>query len=96
MASQFPIWTRTLGDMLNGGCKVRVICEECHEWKQVDIDALAARVGLEYSLIDRRSRCRLTLGCGGWNKFYFLQAVYRPLWSDARAASWLTPPPPPR
>lgn len=89
MPTQFPHWTRTLGSMLNGGCKVRVICEKCHECRDVDLHALAARVGIEYSLIDRRCRCRMTPGCGGWNRFYYCQAVFRPLWTDARARAWV-------
>jgi hypothetical protein len=89
MPTRFPIWTRTLGDMLNHGCEVRVSCEKCREWRDVDLDALAARVGLEYSLIDRRSRCKLTPACDGWNRFMYLNAVYRPLWTDAAARRWL-------
>ncbi len=84
----FPLWARTLGAMIDEGCKVRAICDRCHEWKDVDITALAARVGPEYSLINRRCPCRLRQGCAGWNRFYILLAVYRPLWTDERSKQW--------
>lgn len=92
MPTQFPLWTRTLGSMLNGGCAVRALCDRCKGSRDVDLDALAARVGLEYSLIDRRCRCRLTAGCRGWNRFYYRQAVFRPLWTDERARQWCVEP----
>lgn len=84
----FPHWTRTLGEMIERDCRVRVICERCHEWKEVDVVALAERVGRDYSLINRRCPCRLRQGCKGWNRFYFKLMVFRPLWSDERSKQW--------
>lgn len=77
--SEFPTWARTLGTMIAGNCRVRVGCTRCGRWDDVDVVALAAKAGLEYSLIDRRCRCRLTPGCKGWNSFSYLLGVYRPL-----------------
>lgn len=89
MPSQFPLWTRTLGDMIEGNCKVRVLCDRCPKWHDVDVPALAELVGLEYSLIDRRCRCKLSPGCGGWNRFYYQNCVFRPLWTDERVRQWV-------
>ena len=87
--SQFPLWTQTLGAMLERDAEVRVICDKCGEWQEVDIAELMLRVGPSYSLVNRRCRCRLTEGCRGWNKFYYLQATFRPLWDEARTRQWL-------
>lgn len=70
--------------MVDGGAEVRVFCTGCREWQQLDIAALEQRAGRSYSLFNRRCRCRLTPGCTGWNRFYYLLGVYRPLWSQDR------------
>ena len=70
-------------------CHVRVICNGCRECRDVDLQALAAKVGPEYSLIDRRCRCRITPGCVGWNRFMYLFGVYRHLWSYERDEIWM-------
>lgn len=52
------------------------------EWEQACRQkwrALAEKVGPEFSLIDRRCRCRLTPGCDGWNRFDFKAGVFRPM-----------------
>lgn len=84
-----PAWVQTLGAMIDRGTEVRVMCEKCRAWQQVDIPALAAKVGRGYSLIDRRCRCRMTAGCRGWNKFAYLTAVYRPLCTDEARYRWM-------
>lgn len=89
MPTQFPAWTETLGAMIDGGCKVRVICTKCRGHRDVDLGALAEKVGRDYSLINRRSHCRMTPGCTGWNRFYYLQATYRPLWTHERSIGWM-------
>ena len=85
----FPLWTRTLGAMIEQDCEVRVSCDRCREWRELDLRALAEVVGREYSLIDRRCACRLTPGCKGWNRFMFKLMVFRPLWTDERARAWV-------
>ena len=89
MPTQFPAWTRTLGTLIDSASPIRVTCDRCGKWADVDLAALAARVGRDYSLIDRRCLCRLTEGCRGWNKFLYLQATYRPLWSVERGDLWM-------
>lgn len=75
-------WLQTLGAMIDGDAKVQVWCDACkasRRFTREDLVALAERKGRDYSLINRRCRCRLTPGCKGWNKFDYLLGVYRPL-----------------
>jgi hypothetical protein len=85
----FPLWVRSVGAMIDHDAEVRVLCTGCKVFVDVNLPGLAERVGRDYSLIDRRCRCRLTPGCRGWNRFYYRQAVFRPLWSDATGSRWL-------
>ena len=74
-----------LGKMLVGGRPVRAHCERCGATKEFtaeDIEALAAKVGWRYSLIDRRCKCRLTPGCDGWNRFEYRQGVWWAMRTD--------------
>lgn len=84
--SEFPPWTLTLGAMIDRDVRVRVLCEG--GFVELDLPALAARVGRGYSLIGRRCRCRITPGCTAWNRFYYLLGVYRPLWREADVLRW--------
>jgi hypothetical protein len=89
MPTAFPLWVRTVGAMIDHGAEIRVLCTGCKAWRDVDLVALVERVGRSYSLVNRRCACRLTPGCGGWNRFYYRQAVFRPLWSDEVGSKWL-------
>ena len=89
MPSRFPAWTETLGAMLDHGAEIRALCTKSCGYRDIDIAALCERLGREYSLIDRRCACRITPGCKGWNRFYYLQATYRPLWTEARSTQWM-------
>jgi hypothetical protein len=60
---------RTLAEMIQGGFQSFVRCSLCKGHRQIDLHALLAKVGPDYSLWNRRSRCKLTKGCKGWNKF---------------------------
>lgn len=86
--SEFPPWARTLGAMIDRGVEVRVICEGSCSYIDLDLAGLAARVGRDYSLIGRRCRCRITPGCGSWNRFHYLLGVYRPLWTSDDVLRW--------
>ena len=88
-SGQFPAWALTLGAMIDHGTEVIAWCSKCQKTKPVDVAALAEKVGRDYSLIDRRCLCRLTAGCRGWNRFLYLQATYRPLWSVERGNLWM-------
>lgn len=71
-----------------GSHTVQVSCDTCGEWRPVDLDALIAKEGPDFSLINRRARCKLTAGCKGWNRFHFQGGVMRPLWTEKRANEW--------
>lgn len=75
-----PTWTTTLGNMIDDYHGVAVGCGHCGSWQMLsvaDLTALAERKGRDYSLWNRRCKCRLKPGCPGWNKFHFLHGVYR-------------------
>ena len=57
---------RTLGKMIDGGHTAMAECSSCRGHRDIDLVALAAKVGRDYSLWNRRSPCRLTDGCKGW------------------------------
>ncbi|WP_225205051.1 hypothetical protein [Novosphingobium huizhouense] len=84
-----PTWVMSLGAMLAADVKVRAMCTECSAYRDIDLYALAAKVGGAYSLLNRRCRCRLTDGCTGWNRFYYLNGRYWPMWNDAGMWRWL-------
>lgn len=72
-------WAMTLGASLDEGfdeqgrtkVMIRAWCGTCRRSKEIDIVALAAKVGRDYSLLNRRCRCRLKPGCPGWNQFSY-------------------------
>lgn len=75
--------------MLDHGAEVRALCTKHCGYRDLDIAALVEKLGRDYSLIDRRCLCRITPGCEGVNRFYYLQATFRPLWSVERGNRWL-------
>ncbi|WP_149521344.1 hypothetical protein, partial [Sphingomonas montanisoli] len=91
----FPNWTHTVAKMIEArGEKpetwiVRVGCDTCKKWRAVDLDALLADRGGNFSLVNRRYRCRLKPDCSGWNQFYYYSGVMRPLWDDATTDRWM-------
>lgn len=78
-------WLENLGAMIDGDANIQTTCTKCRRTKRFtkdDLIALAEKVGRDYSLINRRCRCRLKPGCDGWNRFHYLLGVYRPLWDE--------------
>lgn len=75
--------------MAASDAKISVSCDRCNAYRDVDIPALLAKVGPNYSLINRRCRCKLTPGCNGWNRFRYLHGVMRRLWDDNASDRWL-------
>jgi len=63
-------WTKNLGTMIAEGIKCAGGCDRCRGWKEVDLVKLAEIKGLDYSLWNRRTPCRLTPGCPGKVSFY--------------------------
>lgn len=74
--------------MLDAGARIRANCTEC-TYRDVDLERLVAIKGRDYCLINRRCRCTITAGCGGWVRFYYLCGVYRPLWDEATGMRWV-------
>ncbi|MDD3798319.1 MAG: hypothetical protein PHE36_03975 [Novosphingobium sp.] len=56
--------------MISEGVHCAACCDTCREWKDVDLQALAQVKGPDYDLWGKRTRCRITPGCNGWNRFY--------------------------
>lgn len=73
--------------MLEAEREAHAWCHECHFQQQIDIPALAARVGNDYSLINRRTRCP---NCGAWMNFHYRQAALYPMWDDEMSWRWGT------
>lgn len=84
--------------------RIYATCETCDRDWEVDLPALAEKVPHEYSLINRRTRCQLSVGCAGWNVFWFEDSWYRgeqcdvevrmrmPLFDRKTYLRWLTDP----
>jgi hypothetical protein len=47
------------------------MCDTCSNWRDIDLDELPEKIGADFSLWNRRTRCRLTEGSHGWNRFYY-------------------------
>jgi len=66
-----PFYTRDIASLIAADVHVRALCDTCDGFRSVDLVALAAIKGADYDLWGKRTRCRLTTGCQGWNRFYF-------------------------
>jgi hypothetical protein len=66
-----PSWTENLRTLIASDREVRAWCDTCPApFVIVDVPALARIKGEDYSLWNRRTKCRLTVDCPGWNRFY--------------------------
>ncbi len=65
-----PAWAANLGAMIDGRVLCSACCDRCRAWKEVDLEQLAQAKGRDYSLWGKRTRCRITPGCDGFNRFY--------------------------
>ena len=54
----WPMWARTVGEMIEAQVAVRFACPACKRLYDVDMEALAMLRGRAWSLIDRRGRCK--------------------------------------
>jgi hypothetical protein len=73
--------------MIAIGRQAKAMCEKCSFDAELDLDALRSRVGGDYCLIDRRSKCRI---CGGWVRFFYLQGIWRGMWTDEGSSRWIS------
>jgi hypothetical protein len=85
----FPTWVLTLDSAVQEGGLIRAGCSTCGQWKDVDLEALRKVKGGSYSLVNRRTRCRMTPDCTGWARFHYEHGVMRPLWDDGAAERWM-------
>lgn len=83
-----PNWVRSLDSLIEQGVRVTVSCTLCNAHDVVDLVALRDKVGGNYSLWNRRCRCRLTEGCTGWNRFRYVNGMAWAMWDDEVARRW--------
>ncbi|NOW44126.1 hypothetical protein FHW96_000253 [Novosphingobium sp. SG751A] len=93
MTKTIPTWALTLGAMIDEEAVIQVFCMDCKVFRPFtrdDMTTLAEKVGRDYSLVNRRCRCRLTPGCNGWNRFMFLNGVMRHLADNEHFDRWIS------
>lgn len=76
-----PNWVKTVGAMIDEGIAVRVSCRKCHIMLRVDLDAIAAVKGRDYSLLGRTPPCK-SVTCDGHCHFLYSDGAgtpFRPL-----------------
>ena len=68
------------------------MCNRCAgmaELTREQLEGIAREKGRDYVMIGRRCRCRLTPGCMGWNRFWYWNAFWWPLWRDKDDGRWI-------
>lgn len=86
-------YTPTLGDMLRNGVRAKVECNRCQCERHINLEMLIAKVGPDYSLYNRRCRCKMMPNCLGHN--YFLHnrsGVWLPFRDAETADRWMNNP----
>ncbi len=87
----WPVWARTLGEMIEGQAAVRFACPACKRLYDVDLEALATLRGRAWSLIERRARCKASK-CRASGRFVAAAGANEPfLWLAGGEAmpAWL-------
>lgn len=87
-AAWLPSWVQTLDAGIAANAHIRGICMVCHRYRDVDLVKLREIKGGSYSLINRRTRCKLKPDCPGWVRFFYLHGVMRGLWDDETNLRW--------
>ncbi len=101
----WPEWTRSVAAMWEAHAFVRFACPACMKLYDVDLEALILLKGRQWSLIDRRGKCKW-VGCRRRGPFVAApgrDAHYTLLSTTETLPRWLTgmrpgddePPPPP-
>jgi hypothetical protein len=65
----WPTWAATVGGMIDHGSIVMFRCARCNTFLDVDLAAIAALRGRDYSLVDRPGRCKI-IDCRGRGWFF--------------------------
>lgn len=83
MPSIIPSWTRSIATMLEvtdqPGHNVEAWCDRCRicrHLKRRELERIAKAKGPDYSLFNRRTRCRMTEGCTGWVTFRYQRGCW--------------------
>ncbi len=82
----------TLADMVRIGVKAYAACNYCQRQQAIDLPALIARVGPDFSLFNRRNKpCKLTAGCFGYTYFATDRwgGIITPFRDDAHGHRWM-------
>lgn len=89
-AGWFPAWVKTVQASIDEQIEIRAWCDAgCRkDIVVVDLERIKAAKGPDYSLINKRTRCK-TPGCKGWVKFHYPSGVYRPLFDFETAVKWM-------
>lgn len=80
---------QTIGEMLAKGEGVRVGCSRCKSGRLVDLAKLIEAKGPDYSLFNRRCRCKLMKGCPGYNRFFTTSGFGKMFWDEATDLRWM-------
>lgn len=88
----WPHWVRSLGAMIEARAQVRFACPACKRLYDVDLASLAILKGREWTLVDRRARCKASR-CRASGRFVAATAGDQPfllLSASERLPDWLT------
>lgn len=80
---------RTLAEMIDHGFESYARCTTCGVSRRIDLHALMAKVGPDYSLWNRRCRCKLTDACHGWVSFKVGPGWHTPDFDNRTEARWI-------
>lgn len=72
-----PASAWSVGAMIDDQLHVTWHCDTCSHYGTVDLLAVAGRKGIDYCMVDRRSRCRMA-GCTGVVYFRYADGVGTP------------------
>jgi hypothetical protein len=76
----WPVWARTLGEMIEARAAVRFACPACRRVYDVDLEALAMVKGRAWSLVGRKARCKASK-CRAGGRFVAAAGADQPfLW----------------
>lgn len=91
-----PDWCDTIWSMLaaiDASHSVHARCDQCgarRELARKDLERIGEKKGLRFRLVGKRTRCRLTPGCEGWNTFAYREGSWlMSLHTEADMLRWI-------